>query len=55
VPHELRAAARPLQPAFGRQIAAYTRETLSPLAATYVASLQDDQWPEVPEGALVAP
>ncbi|EHN12854.1 transcriptional regulator LysR family [Patulibacter medicamentivorans] len=55
VPHELADLARPLQPAFGRAIAAYTRETLSPLAATYVASLREGSWPPVPDGALIAP
>ncbi|WP_320671075.1 LysR substrate-binding domain-containing protein [Patulibacter defluvii] len=55
VPHELADLARPLQPAFGRTLAAYTRETLSPLAATYVASLLESTWPPVPDGALIAP
>jgi DNA-binding transcriptional LysR family regulator len=55
VPHEIRRLARPLQPAFGRVIAAYTRATLSPLAATYVEALQQDRWPAVPDDALVAP
>lgn len=55
VPHELRSLARPLQPAFGRVIAAYTRAALSPLAETYVACLREDGWPVVPDGALVAP
>jgi DNA-binding transcriptional LysR family regulator len=55
VPHELRGSARPLVPAFGRAIAAYTRETSSPLAATWIAALRQGPWAAVPEDALVAP
>lgn len=55
VPAEFSHVARPLDPPIAWELTAFTRTTLSPLAAAFVEMLRDREWLVKPSGAIVLP
>ncbi len=56
VPPDLQDVARPLDPPLGRELAAYARHTLTPLADAYLEVLREDAyWSERPDRLVVVP